>query len=442
MLFKMKRIVLLLLTIATITVNSQNFIWSAQNSGVETTLNDVYFIDNQNGWAVGTNGVILKTSDGGLVWSAQQSGVTAELRAVYFIDENNGYTVGGLGNIGPGANVVLKTTDAGSTWTTMSVGNPNFGYQDVAFSSINHGIIIAGDSIYATADAGANWIKEDYVAEVSGTSFNKAVASFNDSVSLIGGDRNNPNLSGKKGEIFDRRLWNAPYIWGTTAASQIDISDRIFSLEVASPSYAFAGGQNGKVYRMNTDQINYNGPWTVSLDLDPNSLQIIGSISFPTADLGMVLTDATINSIDYALVYYTFDLGAIWSSVPDTISTGSIWSIDAPTPNEAWAVGSGGKIYKGTRTNSAVNQMSLNIDVSLYPNPTTDIINIVMNSKNNELVNYSLTDVTGRIIDHGSWSLSSANSRFTLNVSKTNNGVYFLKLYTQERQGTFRILKN
>ena len=438
----MKRILLYFFTVATLSVQAQNFIWTSQNSGVEVVLKDVYFTDNQNGWAVGYSGVILNTTNGGQSWTAQQSGVTSNLTAVYFVDANNGYAVGGVSSTGDNARVALKTIDAGATWTAMSVGNPFFGFQDVAFSSPDHGIIVSRDSIYTTSDAGATWVKEEYALSVEGVSLIQAVDSFSDTISLVGGQRNIPGRQSKMGEIFDRRLSNAPNIWGTTTASQIEESDRIFSLEVASATHAFAGGYNGKVYRMITDQINYNGPWKVVLNLKPAANQIMGAISFPTKDFGMVLTDVTIGKTTYSVVYYTYDAGTTWATEPDTITSGIIWSVMAPTPDEVWAVGSRGIIYKGTRSSTAVHQSRPDFDVSIYPNPATDVLNIVMTGKSNESIMYTLTDITGRIIDHGLWSLNPSNSRFEIDVSDAIKGVYFLKLSTEDRQSTFRLIIN
>ncbi len=82
------------------------------------------------------------------------------------------------------------------------------------------------------------------------------------------------------------------------------------------------------------------------------------------------------------------------------------------------------------------------MDVSIYPNPATDIINVELVAKSNELVNYTLLDVTGRIIEQGQWSLNSSNSRFTLSLSDAIKGMYLLKLSTDEGQSSFRVLKN
>ena len=73
--------------------------WTLQ----ETTGNSLYgvhFLDINTGWAVGANGDIYNTVDGGITWNAQNSGVSGTiLKSVYFVDENTGWAVGGGGLI-------------------------------------------------------------------------------------------------------------------------------------------------------------------------------------------------------------------------------------------------------------------------------------------------------------------------------------------------------
>ena len=47
------------------------FTWSQGSVPVTTTLTSVDFADEQNGWAVGHDGVILNTTDGGSNWTKQ-----------------------------------------------------------------------------------------------------------------------------------------------------------------------------------------------------------------------------------------------------------------------------------------------------------------------------------------------------------------------------------
>ena len=56
-------------------INAQNFNWTEQNSGTSEWFNDIYFVDNQTGWAVGEKGTIVATIDGGETWTSQTSGI-------------------------------------------------------------------------------------------------------------------------------------------------------------------------------------------------------------------------------------------------------------------------------------------------------------------------------------------------------------------------------
>jgi photosystem II stability/assembly factor-like uncharacterized protein len=72
-------------------------------------LNAVWFASHDRGWAVGGEGVILSTGDGGRTWRPQASRVGDDLYDVKFFDEAEGWAVGRGG-------VMLHTRDGGRTW--------------------------------------------------------------------------------------------------------------------------------------------------------------------------------------------------------------------------------------------------------------------------------------------------------------------------------------
>ena len=74
------------------------------------TLQDFSFVDPANGFAVGTRGTILKTTDAGQNWELITGQAEDDLYGVSFIDSNTGTIVGNFG-------AILRTTDAGSHWT-------------------------------------------------------------------------------------------------------------------------------------------------------------------------------------------------------------------------------------------------------------------------------------------------------------------------------------
>ncbi len=85
--------------------------WSVLYDDTNKYLNSVDFINENIGYAVGNNGLILKTTDGGKNWENQPSGTDCNLNAVYFINKNIGYAVGYNGTI-------LKTVNGGDGFKT------------------------------------------------------------------------------------------------------------------------------------------------------------------------------------------------------------------------------------------------------------------------------------------------------------------------------------
>ena len=59
----------------------------------------IYFTDSSTGWIVTGSEKIYKSTDGGITWSEQQSGVISGLNSLYFINDCTGWVVGENGTI-------------------------------------------------------------------------------------------------------------------------------------------------------------------------------------------------------------------------------------------------------------------------------------------------------------------------------------------------------
>ena len=88
---------------------------AAQAQASSLRLNAVSFADARRGWAVGANGAVLATTDGGRTWAAQESGTDSDLFDVQFFDAREGWAVGEGG-------AAIHTTDGGQTWQTEQTG--------------------------------------------------------------------------------------------------------------------------------------------------------------------------------------------------------------------------------------------------------------------------------------------------------------------------------
>lgn len=125
--------------------------WYEQQSGTENTLRDVDFVDSRNGWAVGHNGTILYTNDGGRKWVAQFSGTTSRLEEVTFVDRQSGWAAG------RSMFVLLRTTDGGDTWTEDTLSQFRM-LSNLNFADGNRGrAMLDLRQVVSTTDGGSSW---------------------------------------------------------------------------------------------------------------------------------------------------------------------------------------------------------------------------------------------------------------------------------------------
>lgn len=114
----------------------------------------MYFVNSLTGFVAGSSGKILKTTNKGDNWILLPTPTSTALNGIYFVNENTGY-VGG-------ANVFLKTTDAGNTWVNK-IGlfiHPFEIAEAVYFSDANTGYYCTNTSncrIVKTTNGGDNW---------------------------------------------------------------------------------------------------------------------------------------------------------------------------------------------------------------------------------------------------------------------------------------------
>ncbi|NTW32611.1 MAG: T9SS type A sorting domain-containing protein, partial [Bacteroidetes bacterium] len=129
--------------------------WTSPVSGANCSINSIYFIDADTGYAVGDNGKVLKTTDSGTNWTMQTIGNNYSFKSVYFTGPNTGYICGGNNNNTNGA--ILKTINGGNNWTTQTIGTTN-DINSIFFINSNTGYAVAnGGIILKTINGGTNW---------------------------------------------------------------------------------------------------------------------------------------------------------------------------------------------------------------------------------------------------------------------------------------------
>ena len=151
--------------------------WRQATVPVQVLLTGVYFVNEQLGWAVGHEGVILGTRDGGATWEVQYANpykefteeeqenftdaqfnelprLGAPLLDIWFRNENEGFAVGAYG-------MLLHTSDGGRNWDDWSARlNFEDGWHLNTIGSADGNVIyVAGEKgvLFRSQDGGQSW---------------------------------------------------------------------------------------------------------------------------------------------------------------------------------------------------------------------------------------------------------------------------------------------
>ena len=109
----------------------------------------IQFVDAKTGWAVGPNGEILATSDGGERWMGQYTG-PMKIVGVQFVDAMHGWAVADKG--------LLQTVDGGGNWEP--VNDQSFSSVQFVTSSVGWAVeapLEPNGQLLETTDGGQTW---------------------------------------------------------------------------------------------------------------------------------------------------------------------------------------------------------------------------------------------------------------------------------------------
>jgi photosystem II stability/assembly factor-like uncharacterized protein len=113
-------------------------------------MRDVHFSDEQTGYMVGEKGVVLKTTDAGTTWEIKPTGTLRNLEMVWFTDAETGYVASDGG-------FIMKTTDGGDTWQELQSGTTEE-FNDIFFINSTTGFIAGmNGQLLRTTDGGETW---------------------------------------------------------------------------------------------------------------------------------------------------------------------------------------------------------------------------------------------------------------------------------------------
>lgn len=219
------------------------FAWTSVTNPTTSNLNAVFCPTATICYAVGDNGVAVKSVAAGLTWAttAGSTGTTQQLLGLYCTDAS---TCIAVGTSGPpfGAGTIVRTTNGGTTWAPAST-NPTSNSIDrvtCPTSTTCYAVGFGAISIVST-DAGDNW---------SATPTAPAPLNLGNVRCL---DVNTCLVSDLAGAIW--RTTNGGTSWTNVRAAS---SQNIFGLDCApggtpTTSLCVAGGNGGNLITRSTD---------------------------------------------------------------------------------------------------------------------------------------------------------------------------------------------
>ena len=212
--------------------------WSKTNFIGEATsqLNCFKFINTTAGIAVGRDGVVLKTIDGGNTWTMKQSNSVLEFIDIDFRDEMVGYLLGRDQRDTLNA-AVYRTSDGGETWNCVKA------VSNVLLNTITtvgqHDVIAVGVGLLRSDDDGYSWECKSVIQPYLEL---KKVIFFDNSYGLGTGDGNGVALTSDGGILWSFKVLN-------------DVS-MVHEIIKTGPNSAWAYGSDGSVYKTDDRGIN------------------------------------------------------------------------------------------------------------------------------------------------------------------------------------------
>ena len=417
----MKKIVFVLVFLFTISfqLNAQ---WSPQVSGTTEDLVSVTFIDSLQGFIVGTNGTIIKTTDGGINWLIKNSGTNYDLQSIQFINSNVGWIVGRfLGNY---SSIVLKTTDGGENWNVLFQGG--FGYmRSVCFidSLIGWTACSSGARTLKTTDGGINWTRQDSLTFPGSISTYKDIYALNqNSIYVVGG--------------FTPDIWIYPAPFGRIRYSGdgginwTDVESYYWTIiynaiEFRDSLTWWVVSDNGYILKTTDGGVNWE------IHLSSNSIK---DIKFIDQNNGWVVGST-------GTIFTTTNGGTDWNSQA-TGTYNYLNSLYFINQHKGWVVGEGGTILHTSNGGISTVEVDINSPTKFsleqnYPNPFNPSTKISWQSpvcswqtlKVYDILGNEVTTLVNEYRNAGSYEVEFKSSVGSLQLA---SGVYYYQLKAGE----------
>lgn len=430
----MKKLILLgMVAMATTFANAQ-VTWTEQNSAFDmpsTGLNSIRIVDNNTAWGVGYDGsaaatnyqTFTKTSNAGATWTVGYFDVgdpAMLISDISAVSATTAWVIATPSSGGPGGGI-WKTTDGGNTWgkqNTATFGLAASFPNVVHFFDANNGFS-QGDptgslfELYTTSNGGTNWTKL--------------------TLATVPPVQN----SNEYGYVHSRATAGDNLWFGTSTGRLYKTADKGATWSVVSTPISDFGGSAS------------SGTFTIK---DANNGWILAStgVVYKTTDGGTTWVAGTTLSQTNGITYVpgttatliavgngtgssiSYDGGGTWTTIG---ATNGFVSVESLNPSTVWA----GSFNANTFTGGvfklsqllATQENQVKSGIAIYPNPTTDFLNIKTDAK---VISVNVFDMVGR-------KMEANFSSNQVDVRNLDSGAYIITVETAKGKTTEKFMK-
>jgi len=404
--------------------------WTEIESNTNQDLNAICMINPDEGWATGIDGIFVEFD--GVEWFETTIGTLNTLNSIFVLDSENAWISGAAGTIitksGDGFNsplmqIISTIADSSNVHTENLLFGTKYYWR---FSAIHDGDTSSWSSVrfFNTID-GVNPLTPEQDAinqhpdveltwdEISGVG--KYIYQLcSDSAFTF------PCLTGfteMNSAIIPDLSFGETYYWRVKAGHAVDTT-------------AWSDKRNFEVINtvLLTNPVNGDTAagilplfvWNEVVGVYNYELQIFNN--------DLTYTDTVfVDSASSFKSYKPLEIGKEYSWKARAMKNGEItnWS-------ETW------DFY--TELPEGINDLLLTEDIHIYPNPSTGKLNIELMVTEQTDIQFSLTDLTGKLLIKGVYTLGQGLNTKTIDLQKLNNGIYILKLQTGKNYYSEKII--